>query len=247
MVARLTRLAETLGVNTLPVVGVFAGDWSWATALSVYWAENLIAAILIGLRLWVHRRRHPEAGAPAGAGTRAPGPFLGTALAFTLAHGAFLALVFAIVAAIWPDPAALRQAVLMLLVVQGVAFGVDLWTLEQWTAARVNERADQLLGRVVLVHLSIIAGMGLYAIVDTTWAFFAVFAGFKALSDAAQFLPRAAVAVDPAAPPRWLAAIMRRVPRQNGETFDEYWARTHRAGTPAGTPPAPPPRGGRRR
>ena len=46
---------------------------------------------------------------------------------------------------------------------QGLAFGVDLWTLERWPARRVNECADYLPGRVVLVHLSIIAGMVLAA------------------------------------------------------------------------------------
>ena len=47
------------------------------------------------------------------------------------------------------------------------------------------------LGRVVLVHLSIIAGMIAFAIFDEAWTFFAVFAGLKGLSDIAQFLPRA--------------------------------------------------------
>ena len=56
MLARLIRFAETLGVNSLPVVGLVAGDWSWSTALGVYWFENLIAAALVALRLLLHRR-----------------------------------------------------------------------------------------------------------------------------------------------------------------------------------------------
>jgi hypothetical protein len=236
VLARLTRLAETLGVNSLPVVGVFAGDWSWATALAVYWAENLIATVLIGLRLWLHRRWRAGAAAPADVRISAPGPFVGTALAFTAAHGVFLVLVFAMVTKFWPDLATLRQALLALIVMQGLAFGLDLWTLDEWPASRVNERADHLLGRVVLVHLSIIAGMIGFAIFDTEWAFFAVFAGLKALSDIGQLLPRAAAAPTPSAPPRWLAAVMRRFPRQNGESFEDYWARTHRPGATDATP-----------
>jgi Family of unknown function (DUF6498) len=226
-VARLTRLAETLGLNSLPVVGVVAGDWSWATVLSVYWAENLIAAVLIGLRLWLHARWRAGADDVPSDGLKAPGLFLGTTLAFNLAHGLFLALVFAGLLKAWPDVATLQQAILVLFVMQGLAFGLDLWSLEQWPVARVNERADHLLGRVVLVHLSIIAGMVGYAVFDTEWAFFAVFAGFKVLSDAATLLPRAAVATDAKAPPRWLTAVMRRFPTQNGETFEQYWARTN--------------------
>jgi len=227
---RLTRLIETLGVNSLPVVGVVAGDWSWATVLSLYWAENLIAAVLIGLRLWLHRRWRADAGQASPEGLKAPGPFLGTTLAFNLAHGLFLALVLAGLLKAWPDLATLQQAIVVLLVMQALAFGVDLWSLEQWPVARVNERADHLLGRVVLVHLSIIAGMVSYAVFDTEWAFFAVFAGFKVLSDAATLLPRAAVAADSKAPPGWLAAIARRLPTRNGDTFEQYWARTQQPG-----------------
>ena len=43
----------------------------------------------------------------------------------------------------------------------------------------------------------------------------------------------------PGAPPRWLAAVMRRFPRQNGESFEEYWLRTNLpagAGTQAAAP-----------
>jgi hypothetical protein len=247
VLARLTRLAETLGVNSLPVVGAFAGDWSWATVLAIYWAENLIAAALIALRLWLHRRWRAGHAEPAGSGTR-PGEFFGTTLAFTLAHGLFLALVFAGVLDAWPERAALREGVLALLLLQGLAFGMDLWSLDQWPAARVNERANHLLGRVVLVHVSIIAGMVAYAMFEREWAFFAVFAGLKGLSDAAQFVPRPQVAATPSAPPpRWLAALVRLFPARNGETFEQYWARTHQTGGDGATPPSPGRRRARRR
>ena len=45
MLRRLTKIVEMLGVNSVPVIGVFAAEWSSATALSVYWAENLIASL----------------------------------------------------------------------------------------------------------------------------------------------------------------------------------------------------------
>ena len=141
-----------LGVNSIPIVGVLVGDWSPATALSVYWCENLIAALLIAARLALHA-----------AGTTA-----------------------------------------------------------------LKNRPQRPI-RVVLVHLSIIAGMFLLAWLerpDAFFAFFAFFVGCKVLSDATSLLPR----VDPGtpgAPPKWLSRIMRRFPRQNGETFEEYWRRTH--------------------
>ncbi len=234
MRGRWTKLAELLGVNSIPIVGVLAGDWSSATALSVYWFENLIAALLIAARVALHARWRDRGQDPAAApgssfAPKTVGAFLGTAIPFTLAHGAFLALLFAMVLGLMPDLADLRRAIILLIVMQGLAFGVDLWTLADWPVARVNERADHLLGRVVLVHLSIIVGMFLLAWLERADAFFAFFVGCKVLSDATSLLPRVDSGT-PGAPPQWLSWLMRRFPRQNGETFEDYWRRTHQGG-----------------
>ena len=243
---RFTRLLEMVGVNSVPVLGVFASDWSSATALSVYWAENLIAAVLIGARLWLYRRWSADAApslslttGPRPVVAQAPGTFLGTAIPFTLAHGVMLGAVFVVVVKASPDMADLQQAIVALLVFQGLAFGIDLWTLDRWPAHRVNERADYLLGRVVLVHLSIIAGMILAAWLDRPGAFFAFFVGCKVLADLTQFLPRINTAPG-SAPPRWLSVLMRRFPKKDGLTFDEHWTRSH-GGTEILPPPAVPP------
>jgi Family of unknown function (DUF6498) len=191
VIARLIRVAETLGVNSLPFVGLVAGDWSWSTALGVYWFENLIAAALVALRLVLHQRWRAALDERLPKEVKTPGQFFATTLAFNLAHGLFLGMVLLLVLKATPDVAALEQAFFVLLVMQGLAFGFDLWSLDQWPVARVAERAGHLLGRVVLVHLSLIAGMITFAIFDEAWTFFAVFAGLKGLSDVAQFLPRA--------------------------------------------------------
>lgn len=236
---RWTKAFELLGVNSIPVVGVLFGDWSNSTALAVYWLENLIASLLVASRLALHRRW--QAPSPPGARAtlaRRPGELLITAIPFTLAHGLFLAFIFLMVTKLTPDLQQLQRAAMALVAFQGLAFGIDLWTLGSWPAARVNERADHLMGRVVLVHLSIIIGMFLFMWLERPGAFFGFFVGCKVLGDLATFLP----AVDqgtPQAPPRWLAAIMRRFPRQRGETFEEYWVRTHQAETDGPAPPAP--------
>lgn len=249
MRGRWTTLAELLGVNSVPVVGVLAGGWSPATALTVYWLENLVAAILVAARLALHARWRDPAQVPDVApgssfAPRRAGAFLAAAVPFTLAHAAMLGVVFAVVLDTRPDGAALRQAALALVVMQGLAFGADLWTLADWPLTRVNERADYLLGRVVLVHLSILAGMFLAASLDRPAAFFWFFVGCKVLSDLTRLLPRVDQGT-PGAPPRWLAAIMRRFPRQNGETFEEYWARTHGSGDHGSSRPRPRPAGAR--
>ena len=40
---RWVRVLQALGINSVPVLGVFLGGWSTATALLLYWFENLLA------------------------------------------------------------------------------------------------------------------------------------------------------------------------------------------------------------
>jgi hypothetical protein len=235
---RWTKLAEMLGVNSIPVLGVFAGDWTSSTGLAVYWFENLIAAALVTARLALHRRWQPPPvrGAAPVRLAKAPSEMLVTAVPFTLAHGLFLIPAFVMVTKTPPEPDQLWQAAVALLTLQGLAFGIDLWTLAAWPAAKVNERADHLLGRVALVHISMIVGMFLFAWLETPAAYFGFFVGCKVLADLSSFLPKPDQGT-PDRPPRWLAAIMRHVPLQNGETFEAYWVRTNRPPDPSATPP----------
>ncbi len=198
MLRRATKLFEMVGVNAVPVVGVIAGDWSSATGLSVYWVENMIAALLVSARLWLYRRwtagvTAPESPIPDSEPVKPLAPFLVVALPFTIAHGVMLAVVFFLVTKLPPDFAHLRQAATVLMVMQGITFGIDLWSLPEWPAARVNQHADHVLGRIVLVHLSIIIGMALAAWLKRPWAFFVFFAVCKVLADAASLLPRATI------------------------------------------------------
>ena len=225
-----TKLAEMVGVNSVPVLGVFAGDWSSSTALTVYWFENLVASLLVASRLWLHRRWQPPmdpSGQPLPR-ARPPSELLIQAIPFTLAHGIFLVPVFLIITKIAPDVGQLGRAAVVLLAMQGIAFGIDLWTLDSWPAARVNERADYLLGRVAIVHMSILIGMFLFAWLDRPVAFFGFFVGCKVLADLSTFLPKLDQGT-PDKPPRWLSAIMRHLWRDKGETFEQYLGPHQRA------------------
>jgi hypothetical protein len=102
------RVAQALGLNSVPVVGLFFADWSTGTALALYWIESLIATLLIAVRIVVHRRLTRKAGhwqvvlantpgrrsadARRGRGTLL-GSFLTVMLVFTGAHGLFLAIL----------------------------------------------------------------------------------------------------------------------------------------------------------
>lgn len=51
----LRRLAPLVGINAVPLGGVFLAGWSLATALSLYWWESLIGATLVALRIALPR------------------------------------------------------------------------------------------------------------------------------------------------------------------------------------------------
>ena len=117
----LPRLVQALGVNSVPVLGFVAAEWTQGTALALYWFENLLGALLVAARIALHRRwtrkrgheRPPQALAdadtirrargkrpPAAVSDRRPGQsqtflqgFLTTVLAFTFGHGVFLACI----------------------------------------------------------------------------------------------------------------------------------------------------------
>lgn len=59
---RFPRLLQVLGVNSVPVVGVLAADWTEATALALYWCENVMVTFLVGLRIGLHRRATAKRG-----------------------------------------------------------------------------------------------------------------------------------------------------------------------------------------
>ena len=58
----LRRLVPLVGVNAVPLGGVFLAGWSPATALTLYWWESLIGATLVALRIALHRALTRKAG-----------------------------------------------------------------------------------------------------------------------------------------------------------------------------------------
>src|SRR5437660_1381164 len=98
---RLWRLLIAIGINAVIIWGVGWEGWSGATALTVYWFENLFGSILVAVRIAIHRwltRKRGHFRAQLGVTTTGPkggfdsflSEFLAGSLAFTLGHGVFL-------------------------------------------------------------------------------------------------------------------------------------------------------------
>lgn len=220
---RWPRLFELIGLNTIPIVGVFAQGWSPSTALTLYWLESLAmsACLLIRIalhRYWTRKRGHE----------RQPllQEVLVTSIPFSVAHGVFLGFFF-FALNVAPDLHTVSQAAQLMLLVEGLTLAFDLRSLADWPLQRLRERAELLFGRVALVHLTIIVGGAMLAYSNAPARALSVFVVLKALSDLGSLIPRTVAAGTDHAPPAWIAWVGRVFPKQKGETFDEYWRRTH--------------------
>ncbi len=88
----LLRIVQAMVINSITVYGVFGARWTVATAIALYWSENIIAIVLIALRFVLHRAVTHKRGHTRGVLKT----FLQTTLIFTIAHGIFLFLILAL-------------------------------------------------------------------------------------------------------------------------------------------------------
>jgi hypothetical protein len=245
---RVRGLVSLLGINAIPVAGVFLGGWSGATALSLYWWENLFGCVLVLTRLLLHRRMTHKRGyerlhltlasrdgggepiQPWKPGSRGKpkvkrsGSFVQefavAALAATVVHGLLLWFVLSKVLERSPDGEAVRQGVLGVAALQLATFLWDLRGLRGRPFAWVREQAQTTLNRVTLIHLFLIVGTWV-ALKSETVTFFGPFAVLKALADFGNLLARSGVNFDGPEAPRWLNATMERI--SPGRDFAGYW------------------------
>lgn len=236
---RAGHFLTALGLNAVPAWGWFVEDWSAGTTLLIYWIETLLGTLLVAGRILLHRRRVPSQGhwnyrAPQSGGKRF-GPygsyltaFLVPTLVFTCAHGFFLAVLGGVMIAKHLTPGAriephfLRAGLLVVALCQGVDFLLDVVRLGERPFRWVERLGQQTLGRVAIIHLSIIGGMGLVVFTGANRHIFGVFIFLKALINVASSLPQ----YNPKTPPAWLCNLMNRIKSRDGKddgmTFAEF-------------------------
>ena len=237
MVARLFRF---LSASLVPGGGYFIAGWSPATALTLYWVDNVVGGVAMSIRILLHRRAtgvagHSRAHLQTTVTTVKLGQesqvefrsflteFLATSTAFSVAHGVFLVAVLGF-AHERPDPEAVREGAIAIAICHAIALTVDRFTLANWPFAKLKEQAQRVMGRVALVNIALLGGTWAMVFSSSSGSFFSVFVWLKAASDIGSMLPW----MEPRNPPRILVWVMRFFPKQNGETFEEYWRRTRR-------------------
>ena len=232
------RFILVLGINAVPALGWFMEGWSAGTALAIYWFENVLASLFVTGRILLHRRFVPcqghfryRARAQAKRSGK-PGTFLAAflvpSLIFSVAHGIFLVVIIFVLTQnghgreLGLNFHNILQGCGLVSFMLVVDFLADLPGLRTKPFLWIEARGMGNLGRVVLVHLSIVLGMCAVAMTGATRAFFAVFAGLKILADLSGAFPQ----WNPGKPPPWLCRIMDRLPNAYpGLTFEQFWAK----------------------
>ncbi|HET6734887.1 DUF6498-containing protein [Mycobacterium sp.] len=239
---RIVHLLTLLAVNVVPAAGWFVGGWSAGTTLVVYWFETVAACLFVSARIAAHQRLSPRRGhfrylAPKSDGPRSRGSqisqssyihgYLVTSLVFCAAHGLFLGGILFVLAhngqgdLVGVDWHSVKLGGLYVLIALAVDFVVDLIGLRQWSFWQIEATANRSLGRVIVVHLTIVFGMFAAALTDFS-ALFGVFVFLKTMYALSTALPQ----WEPATPPQWLSRAMNRLPNVGpGERFEDSWAK----------------------
>jgi hypothetical protein len=233
---RIIHLLALLAVNAIPAAGWFIDGWSAGTTLVVYWFENVAVCLFVAARIIANQRSSPRRGhfkyqAPKSAGrgsqTSFVKGFLVTSLAFSAAHGVFLGVILFVLdhngqaglaGVVWHQ---VRNGCIGVLVVLAIEFALDLPALRRWTFWQIELTANRSLGRVAVVHLTLVLGM-FGAVMTDASALFGVFIVLKTLNALSMALPQ----WEPTTPPKWLSRVLNRLPNvHRGEDFEDSWAR----------------------
>lgn len=190
----------------------------------------------MALRIVIHQKLNPRKGhfkyepvkeARQGKTGSYLGSFFPIAMIFTLAHGIFLfGFIFVlthnghqdIVQLNFPE---LIQACKWMLIIISLNFAADLITLRERSFEWLENYGNRTIGRVIVVHLTLVLGLGAVALTGMSKAFFAVFITFKTLCDLSGIFPQ----WNPKEPPAWLCRIMDKVPnaQKPGMKFVDFW------------------------
>lgn len=235
-VTRIVHLLTLLAVNAIPAAGWFAAGWSAGTTLVVYWFETVAACVFVSARIVAHQRWSPRRGhvsyqAPKSSRQRSQTSFvkgfLATSLVFAAAHGLFLGVILFVLdhngqgdlAGV--DWRSVKLGSLYVLIALAIDFVVDLPGLRRWSFWQIEGTANRSLGRVAVIHLTLVLGMFGAAMTDAS-ALFGVFVVLKTLYALSMALPQ----WEPVTAPNWLSRVMNRLPNVHpGQRFEDMWAK----------------------
>lgn len=240
----VVAILSVLFNNGLVIWGLGWDGWSGPTALAIYWGENAIGTVFIALRIWLHRsltrkrghyRNHLKTEVSGDGATEIKSitdnsflaEYLVTSIVFTLAHGVFVAAIFALIFKTAPDADTMRWALIAIGVSQLIGFLGDLVGLRNRSFAWIKLVAGRGLARVLVVQLALIFGIGLAALTGKNAAIAIPFAVLKLLVD---FVVALATEKPPSDDgPPWLMWILKKCfPKEDFGSLRSEFARRRR-------------------
>jgi hypothetical protein len=199
---RLGRIAQLVGLNAIPVIGVAAGNWSNATALAVYWCETIILVFLVSVRIHIHRvttrkRGHfvekrvktgkfsSRAGGIGHFGTS----FFAFALLMSLFNAIFLSWAIGNERLGAINGTQLKQGVIADTILLVLGLAMDLAVIRKRPFAWIKEMSGAILRRVFLLYFIMIVGAVLAIALDLPRGVLLAFVLLKLWGDISAQIP----------------------------------------------------------
>ncbi len=196
---RWLNLLFVLLANAVPLYGIQLLGWSATTVLVLYWFENLLVAVFTCIRIAAHRRLTRKRGhwrpgqlgllvngKPSTSGLL--GEYATMAFVFTLAHGVFIGMITLFAGDKHPDDAIwqfsgvqFRQGAGWIATVLALELLIDLGGIKSLSYAALKNQVQVRMGRIFVLHLTIILGMFAMMATDSFYAVLYTLIAFKTL------------------------------------------------------------------
>lgn len=206
--SRELALAQVVALNGIVLYGVYVLGWPWGTVLVLYWCETLMGACFIILRMFLHRglthkrgyyrrgqltiQRYTKLRTPSDIKTETKpfgsfiaGFFTGTVV-FSLVQGVFLGLLLGELedqSITTVDSAAVKKGLTAMVLVMIGSFALDCVNLKERPFAWIRDLSERFMGRIFVVHLTVLFGLFAVKIFGLTQFPFILFAALKILLD----------------------------------------------------------------
>ncbi|MGA7616100.1 MAG: DUF6498-containing protein [Thermoanaerobaculia bacterium] len=205
--SRSLRVVSAVASNSVPLIGVLRFQWPAANLLFLFWAETFFGGIAQIIRIIIHRklthlRGHYRSHKDDAISRRITGQpelkttylaeFCGTYIPFTLAHVFLLAVGLGVLRNEAGPGSGSQWYIQLHSLVQGTAIiaavaflelAVELPFLANRSFASIRLRGDQFLGRILMLHMSLLGGIFLLVWFGQPIAFLAILVGLKLLWD----------------------------------------------------------------
>lgn len=231
---RVFSLLFALLINAIPLYGVKVLGWSASTVVGLYWFENVLVAVFTCARIALHRKLTRKRGHWRGGtiGVKVNDKLLTSGLlaeyatlafTFTFAHGIFVG-GFLLIAAdnhsdnpLWQfSREQFVQGAQWMTAAIVAEFLLDAATIRSRSFAWLRAYVGRRTGRVLIMHLTIIFGMGAMMATESPFAVLYALIAFKTLWDLGASAAGANPGSLPDEPPAWLGKVGDSVGKDQG-------------------------------